>query len=707
MKMLSLDDSIDDHLKWAFPKAQMSSSIEACVKALEEDTISTLKDLRDYDYSSFPGKYAFKRHLACIVPLVTTWSEAVQVGSCLRDWWLPLKDDPSYLWNEREAYRLLWLGAIPPKEQTWWSCGQQQVYLFIGRTISHSVYEGICGLEGETYLRLVGAKGSGKTLVVASVCSHIQQAGLKQIVYLDAKSYIHEPLPTLRGALLLAFYGKEKIWLDILKEKTLPELENWCRYSGGDKLVFVVDDWESLHVKNAVEDPDAAKKSEAKQSILRARQRHPLVVVASVNSKEHLFRLTDDREALVDITSRLELDGPFSDQELMTWLGITKLPIERQQDMEFLTGGMPRLLNYFKVSLWDVEKYLTHIHLPYTSKLWSELIKKLNTVEELEAASRLILQGNLKAELEHVNQTCFFTEGTELSFLCPYLQVEAKRLLLARYREVEAALATLDIKEWVNVVKLDLIRQQTPQRTPRIGWNMEGLLIDVMQYQGRVFMGDDTTAFKHVMQYPKGGEKQTCLCLQGQDRELEEGVLLVPKAYNEKAIDLLLVKVRNGTTLIFYALQISVAKWKLKSKKKSHLVWKSVVLPAWKEAMTGYSEYEVRYYYIMPENIKQTDLPPDEQDEEIVPIVDVQFKKLSDVRDDLGYFDQRLMLVEPTILQSRVMDYCMGRNRDDYTPCRNWVEKGGYCKLHVQKDEGPQPHFKKRRLESVGRSVPK
>ncbi|EFJ08711.1 hypothetical protein SELMODRAFT_428649 [Selaginella moellendorffii] len=617
MKMLSLDDSIDDHLKWAFPKAQMSSSIEACVKALEGDTISTLKDLKDYDYSSFPGKYAFKRHLAWIVPLVTTWSEAVQVGSCLRDWWLPLKDDPSYLWNEREAYRLLWLGAIPPKEQTWWSGGQQQVYLFIGRT--------------------------------------------KAILSTRASA-------AWRARLICG-----------------------C---GGDKLVFVVDDWESLHVKNAVEDPDAAKKSEAKQSILRARQRHPLVLVASVNSKEHLSRLTDDREALVDITSRLELDGPFSDQELMTWLGITKLPIERQQDMEFLTGGMPRLLNYFKVSLWDVEKYLTHIHLPYTSKLWSELIKKLNTVEELEAASGLILQGNLKAELEHVNQTCFFTEGTELSFLCPYLQVEAKRLLLARYREVEASLATLDIKNWVNVVKLDLIRQQTPQRTPRIAWNVEGLLIDVMQYQGRVFMGDDTTAFKHVMQYPKGGEKQTCLCLQGQDRELEEGVLLVPMAYNEKAIDLLLVK-------------ISVAKWKLKSKKKSHLVWKSVVLPAWKEAMTGYSEYEVRYYYIMPENIKQTDLPPDEQDEEIVPIVDVQFKKLSDVRDDLGYFDQRLMLVEPTILQPRVMDYCMGRNRDYYKPCRNWVERGGYCKLHAQQDEGPQPHFKKRRLESGGRSVPK
>ncbi|EFJ12697.1 hypothetical protein SELMODRAFT_425178 [Selaginella moellendorffii] len=121
-------------------------------------------------------------------------------------------------------------------------------------------------------------------------------------------------------------------------------------------------------------------------------------------------------------------------------------------------------------------------------------------------------------------------------------------------------------------------------------------------------------------------------------------------------INLLFVKVRNGTTLIFY-------------------------IPAWKEtvleAKTDYSEYEVQYYIIMPENIKQTDLLPDEQVGE-VPIVDVQFKKLSDVRNDLGYFDQRLMLAEPSILQPRVMDYCMGRNRDDYTPCGNWVERGGY-----------------------------
>ncbi|EFJ17954.1 hypothetical protein SELMODRAFT_420769 [Selaginella moellendorffii] len=155
------------------------------------------------------------------------------------------------------------------------------------------------------------------------------------------------------------------------------------------------------------------------------------------------------------------------------------------------------------------------------------------------------------------------------------------------------------LSEWTNAVELDC-RSELAERNPsRIGWHIEGLVISVIRVQGRLF--DDAYSFKWYRTYAHGHEVAALRNIALQD--LQEGVLMGPQAFNEKAVDLVYIKLFANGNYLVVALQITVAQWKAKEKKRSHTVWKDEVLPEWKKGL-GAATVESLYYYAMPDTVK-------------------------------------------------------------------------------------------------------
>ncbi|EFJ20846.1 hypothetical protein SELMODRAFT_417891 [Selaginella moellendorffii] len=354
------------------------------------------------------------------------------------------------------------------------------------------------------------------------------------------------------------------------------------------------------------------------------------------------------------------VDGPV---EIGTWRGVTPLTedVKKSLTVAYLTGGMPQLLTYFEQAQGDEDTYRDLIAEPFTCKLWTDFIGLLENKAELEAADRLIMRAEINHMLARkVKLTCFY-EGTD-----------RKYRLLSAYLETQAR----------NYLR-DRYRQVD-----------DGLsMIDIRGWASMVY------------------------------RDLR-ACFLVPMAFNERAVDVVLIKIVDGV-LYIWAIQFIIAKWKTKSRKMSHRVWKTEVASHFQFGIGVHDDanreqkvqsVKTEYYCIMPENVTEQDILADEKEEEEEQDDEVDegqaelfaktriestgpaFKKFGAVHGILEPLDRMLNLARPAAASVPKMfkckqegcesrgskeNYCCKRHLPDgVIPCGNMAVADRRCQKH-------------------------
>ncbi|EFJ17808.1 hypothetical protein SELMODRAFT_420770 [Selaginella moellendorffii] len=85
-----------------------------------------------------------------------------------------------------------------------------------------------------------------------------------------------------------------------------------------------------------------------------------------------------------------EFDGPYTEEELNTWIAQANLPASALLDLDNLTGGAPRLLRFYGECGGDRQQWLKRIKAKYEDKLWTEFVGKLDSKEDLVSAINMI-----------------------------------------------------------------------------------------------------------------------------------------------------------------------------------------------------------------------------------------------------------------------------------------------------------------------------
>ncbi|EFJ17957.1 hypothetical protein SELMODRAFT_420772 [Selaginella moellendorffii] len=430
--------------------------------------------------------------------------------------------------------------------------------------------------------QVIGGKGSGKSTVMSTEAGFLLANG-KKVVYISATRYISEPDKVLLEALLLAFGQCKTVWEELQNLLSVEDLVAWCE--GRTGLLFIIDDWEQLDPRtNDKVEPQLLHRLKA--HLVRASGVSVRITVLSIDSPEPYESAKLDKAEDYMLTE--EFDGPYTEEELNTWIAQANLPASALLDLDNLTGGIPRLLRFYKECGGDRQQWL---------KRQEDLVAAINMV---------VGDGKLPPRLApKIKLTCFCKDlNGRFRLLSPYFRTQAETLLTGKGKELDKKLLLSDIQLWTEAVEVDCKSELAERNPSRISWHIEGLVISVIRIQGRLF--DDAYSFKRTCGGGGGG------------------VLMGPQA--------------------LVALQITVAQWKAKEKKRSHTVWKDEVLPEWKKGL-GAATVESLYYYAMPDTVKLEGL--------------------------------QIKLTEPKIpSKKQATRFCWGKNRT----CENCAN----CKLHFE-----------------------
>ncbi|XP_024515938.1 uncharacterized protein LOC9639826 [Selaginella moellendorffii] len=554
---------------------------------------------------------------------------------------------------------------------------ESEEYRYIGRAKAKDLLDRISRLRRGAQLQVQGAKGTGKTTVMSSITGYMLGVQKKPVVYISTRRFVESPADVLQHALLVATRGDESV----AEMTTLGELVGWCRRRINDPLLFVVDDWDKF-------EDFPSLMSSLKEAVSF---RHILVKLSSTNSRERRITTVTDKPL-----PSFDFDGPYNSSELETWIAQSSLDKTELKALERLTGGIPRLLRFFEEVKGNSNKFMEKIEETYTRKLFDKFIALQTTKEQLAAALDLVTRGELSALLQGpVDLTCFYKDGSRFRLLCPYLRSRAEFYIMEQNKNLKSTLQYEDIQRWVGAVRMDCTG--TNRNPPRVGWNVEGLIVSVMRYQGKLWEGLE---FKYYKTYKHGREAKFLRDLSTE--ELADGVLVGPEAFNEKALDVIYLRL-EGSVLTIKAVQITVSKWKTKQRKRSHGVWQEQVLPRW---LSRNLSVEHQFVYLMPESVTQDDLgeieanvvnyinaqadpqeedsdKPEEEDSDnevlsvnwnAVTSQPLMFKKLGDVHRCLLALDELLNLRPAGSLEKKAIKKCPGAVVENgiSRPCRRW-----------------------------------
>ncbi|EFJ19370.1 hypothetical protein SELMODRAFT_419221 [Selaginella moellendorffii] len=323
-------------------------------------------------------------------------------------------------------------------------------FRYIGRRRAKDLLAVMQGLQAGAELQIQGAKGSGKSTAVSAIAGYMLGRLKRKVVYLCAARFISSPVHVLRHALLVASGGDERLaGLDSMKE-----IQRCCA-AQLDTLLFVVDDWDKFE---SFPQEQAALLDAVVSGI------HILVKLSSTNSRERRIFAASDKPP-----PTFDFDGPYTDDELQTWIGQSSLPEYRLAALDCLTGGMPRLLRFYEEVEGDAPRFKQKIEQPYTSKLFDKFIGLQTTKEQLASALKMVTTGVRGIHLNQpVDLTCFYKDGFRYKILSPYLRTRAEYYIMEKERELQSGLEYAAIQTWAGAVRMDCLRGRNPARA---GWN--------------------------------------------------------------------------------------------------------------------------------------------------------------------------------------------------------------------------------------------
>ncbi|XP_024541968.1 uncharacterized protein LOC9647204 [Selaginella moellendorffii] len=330
--------------------------------------------------------------------------------------------DCSFLWDGGAVYSGLLRPTLNPPENL------DDKYNYIGRAGAEKLHSSILKLHNANRLQVIGAKGSGKSTVMSTEAGFLLANG-KKVVYISASRYISEPDRVLLEALLLAFGQCKTVWEELQNLPSVEDLVVWCE--GRTGLLFIIDEWEELDPKtNDTVEPQLLHRLKA--HLVRASGVSVRITVLSIDSPRQYeaedYELTE------------EFDGPYTEEELNTWIAQANLPASALLDLDNLTGGIPRLLRFYGECGGDRQKWLKHIEEKYEHKLWTEFVGKLDSKEDLVAAINMVMgDGKLHPRLApKIKLTCFCKDlNKRFRVLSPYFRTQAETLLTKKGKELD------------------------------------------------------------------------------------------------------------------------------------------------------------------------------------------------------------------------------------------------------------------------------
>lgn len=503
----------------------------------------------------------------------------------------------------------------------------------VGRKGAQKLYDEVNRLKRGESLLVLGAKGSGKSTVAEAIAGHLIVSG-KHAVYMCLKDLQMDKEDTLLGALLLAFFKDEPYYSQLKNLSSWDDMLQWCKGKIGP-LYFFIDDWE-------LEDH---KKLEELSACFR---RHILVKVSSTNSKAHRDYMDTDKPK-EKYGSLCYFDGPYTAEELETWIANSNLVKEfKDKDsdkltewygrVDYWTGGMPGLLEKFTDVKGDEEKMKTQMTF-YVNRM-EAFINATVMKNDLVGCLIMIKEGDQVGG--DFDSACFYQDESELWHpLCPYLQREGEIMVLNKAGLLERKVQLDYIRMWAKAVNKDIQRRGNPAR---LGWNVEGLVIQVLKYLQRVF----NDSFQRCMTYKRGREADAFEYLSIPD--MRKGILLVPESFNENAVDIIYLILSNGCYIV-KAIQISVAKWKAKLQKGSHYIWKEEIMGRIRPALVGAKEVKESFIYLMPESVGN------HEDEGVGDFTKRSFKEIDPC---LGWMDDESNLPAPSDQKPFTLQQCQG-----------------------------------------------
>ncbi|EFJ37902.1 hypothetical protein SELMODRAFT_402553 [Selaginella moellendorffii] len=553
--------------------------------------------------------------------------------------------DANFIWDTSSVLHL-----VPPTRDA-----AATSYSYVGRALGEKLYARILAQVPLRPMQVLGAKGSGKSRVVSTIAGYLIASRQRRVVYILGKRFVLNPHAVLVDALLLAF-GRGGRDGELAKLENLESLVLWCRAQKRGSLLFVVDEWDIFEKTG----------SPLRDALQEATMFQVLVTVSSVNSRQR--QLWEDSDKADEEMETFHFDGPYNSSELATWIAQSSLDgVSQLQDLERLTGGMPLLLRFYEDVKGNEKDFAGRIQAAYTHKLYSKFIGNLVNRRELSAGMALVVSGERGHLLtqDKVDMTCFYYDEKEQQFhiLSSFLRSQAESYIMEQHESLQSSLQLSDIQRWAAAVRLDCEQDQGPRNSARVGWNVEGLVIAVVRFQKRLFGLD----FKHYRVYRHGCERNVVSELTME--ELVEGVLLGPAAFNERAVDLILLKLERNGTLKIIAVQITVAGWKTKSKKRTHEAWKTEVLPKW--IVKGNQAIQDDYFDVMPESVASDGDP-------------ASLRRFADVDKCLQEFDLLLELADPNERAKQELKRCKGLTASNQ-PCKNQARcdtADYYCKSH-------------------------
>ncbi|XP_024541969.1 uncharacterized protein LOC9647203 [Selaginella moellendorffii] len=225
-------------------------------------------------------------------------------------------------------------------------------YNYIGRAGAEKLHSSILKLHNANRLQVIGGKGSGKSTVMSTEAGFLLANG-KKVVYISATRYISEPDKVLLEALLLAFGQCKTVWEELQNLLSVEDLVAWCE--GRTGLLFIIDDWEQLDPRtNDKVEPQLLHRLKA--HLVRASGVSVRITVLSIDSPEPYESAKLDKAEDYMLTE--EFDGPYTEEELNTWIAQANLPASALLDLDNLTGGIPRLLRFYKECGGDRQQWL-------------------------------------------------------------------------------------------------------------------------------------------------------------------------------------------------------------------------------------------------------------------------------------------------------------------------------------------------------------
>ncbi len=217
----------------------------------------------------------------------------------LYEWIHMLSGEPTKYSDPNEVFDLPFpsLNHIPPR----FSLLDEGSFSYMGRESFSKVWEAFSIVKDNLLQRqavyLYGAKGFGKSYILAALVCLLVRTGA-QVVYIpDCRAWLLDPLSYLRTAVVFAFANSEPSFHEeILGCEDLKSLANFCaRYQKFGRLCFIADQLNAL-------DPELmgqgvvpnADKDLLRQLLHRMSAKHILITSASANHKTFQYMARRD-----------------------------------------------------------------------------------------------------------------------------------------------------------------------------------------------------------------------------------------------------------------------------------------------------------------------------------------------------------------------------------------------------------------------------